>query len=227
MEAEGNQSHWIPLADLMTGLMMVFMLLTAAFMLRVEETTGAVIKNHETTKKKLQIALETEFGVDLKGWNAEFAGDLTIRFKDPNTLFATGSSDLTQRYREQLRDFFPRYLKILNDEEFKDVVKEVRIEGHTSTQWTSAATVRDAYLKNMQLSQERTRSTLEYLLGLQEISDRTDWVIKRVTANGLSSSRADPKNQTGAHNQRVEFRIVTTSDERMSELARQFSVEAK
>ena len=153
---------------------------------------------HELTKQKLQTALGNEFGADLKGWNAEFAGDLTIRFKDPNTLFGT-----------------------------EDVVKEVRIEGHTSTQWSTAATVRDAYLKNMQYSQERTRSTLEYLLGLQEITDRTDWVIKRVTANGLSSSRADPKNQTGAHNQRVEFRIVTTSDERMSELARQFSVEAK
>jgi outer membrane protein OmpA-like peptidoglycan-associated protein len=227
MEAEGNQSHWIPLADLMTGLMMVFMLLTAAFMLRVEETSGAVIKNHELTKRKLQIALEQEFGIDLKGWNAEFAGDLTIRFKDPDTLFATGSSDLTERYREQLRDFFPRYLRILDNGDFKEVVKEVRIEGHTSTQWSSAATARDAYLKNMRLSQERTRSTLEFLLGLQEIGERTDWVIKRVTANGLSSSRADPKNQTGAHNQRVEFRIVTTSDERMSELAKQFSIEAR
>lgn len=227
MEAEGNQSHWIPLADLMTGLMMVFMLLTAAFMLKVEETTGAVVKNHEQTKQKLQIALGNEFGKDLKGWNAEFAGDLTIRFKDPNTLFATGSSDLTQRYKEQLRDFFPRYLRILNDKEFKDVVKEVRIEGHTSAHWTSSISIMDAYLKNMRLSQERTRSTLEFLLGLDEISGRTIWVIKTVTANGLSSSRADQSNPTGSHNQRVEFKIVTTSDEKMSELARQFTIGIK
>jgi outer membrane protein OmpA-like peptidoglycan-associated protein len=234
MESEGNQSHWIPLADLMTGLMMIFMLLTAAFMLKVEQSTmskikieepktDTVVKQHELTKQKLQIALGDEFGASLQSWNAEFAGDLTIRFKDPNSLFATGKSDLTDRYKEQLRDFFPRYVRILNDQSFKDVVKEVRIEGHTSTQWSSASTAKDAYLKNMGLSQERTRSTLEYLMSLQEISDRTDWVIKRVTANGLSSSRADPNNETGTHNQRVEFRIVTTADERMSELAKQLN----
>ena len=48
-----NQSHWIPLADLMTGLMMVFMLLTAAFMLRVEQTTTLVVKEYEETKREM------------------------------------------------------------------------------------------------------------------------------------------------------------------------------
>ena len=77
---QGSQTHWIPLADLMTGLMMVFMLLTAAFMLRVEQTTTLVIKEFEETKRDMTQALQQEFKDDLKQWNADFLGDMTIRF---------------------------------------------------------------------------------------------------------------------------------------------------
>jgi hypothetical protein len=94
MESESNQSHWIPLADLMTGLMMVFMLLTAAFMLRVEQTTTLVVKEYEKSKSNLQQALQKEFKDDIKQWNADLLGDMTIRFNDPEVLFATGSSCL-------------------------------------------------------------------------------------------------------------------------------------
>lgn len=60
----------------MTGLMMVFMLLTAAFMLRVEQTTTLVVKEYEVTKRDMQLALQKEFAKDLKQWNAEILGDM-------------------------------------------------------------------------------------------------------------------------------------------------------
>jgi outer membrane protein OmpA-like peptidoglycan-associated protein len=218
-----NQSYWIPMADLMTGLMMVFMLLTAAFMLRVEKTTTLVVKEYESTKQDMQLALQKEFARDLKQWNAEMLGDMTIRFNDPTVLFATGSSDLRPRFKEVLRQFFPRYVALLTSGQYQGAVKEIRIEGHTSTAWTGTTDEKTAYFRNMELSQARTRSTLEYLLSLSDVQPHEKWLVQHVTANGLSSSHplTPGDNSTAAQhaNQRVEFRIVTNASEKMDLIA--------
>lgn len=220
---QSNQSYWIPLADLMTGLMMVFMLLTAAFMLRVEQTTTLVVKEYEMTKRDMQLALQKEFSKDLKQWNAEILGDMTIRFNDPSVLFAIGSSDLRPRFKEILFEFFPRYIKLLSSDKFKDAVKEIRIEGHTSSFWGGASDEKKAYFNNMELSQKRTRSALEYLLSLQSVKDYDKWLIQHMTANGLSSSHPISSNATETENQRVEFRIVTNASEKMDLIADKLS----
>lgn len=226
MDAEhSNQSHWIPLADLMTGLMMVFMLLTAAFMLRVEQTTTLVVKEFEETKSDMLQALQKEFATDLKQWNAELLGDMTIRFNDPTVLFATGSADLRPQFKRVLKEFFPRYVRLLSSSQYREAVKEIRIEGHTSSFWATGTDARTAYIHNMELSQARTRSALEYLLGLPEVKTQHDWLIQHVTANGLSSSKplkpGDTSPRAEAANQRVEFRIVTNASERMDLIASQ------
>lgn len=220
---QSNQSYWIPLADLMTGLMMVFMLLTAAFMLRVEQTTTLVVKEYEMTKQDLQLALQKEFAKDLKQWNAEILGDMTIRFNDPSVLFATGSSELRPRFKQVLSEFFPRYTVLLNSGKFKNVVKEIRIEGHTSSFWGGASDAKQAYFRNMELSQARTRSTLEYLLSLPNIQGNEKWLIKHMTANGLSSSHPLSAEGTKPADQRVEFRIVTNANEKMDLIADKLS----
>ncbi|WNJ80121.1 OmpA family protein [Cedecea neteri] len=220
---QSNQSYWIPLADLMTGLMMVFMLLTASFMLRVEQTTTLVVKEYEMTKQDLQLALQKEFAKDLKQWNAEILGDMTIRFNDPSVLFSTGSSELRPRFMQVLSEFFPRYTALLNSGKFKNVVKEIRIEGHTSSFWGGASDAKQAYFKNMELSQARTRSTLEYLLSLPKIQGNEKWLIKHMTANGLSSSHPLSAEGTKLADQRVEFRIVTNANEKMDLIADKLS----
>ncbi|WP_312972771.1 OmpA family protein [Atlantibacter sp.] len=220
---QNNQSYWIPLADLMTGLMMVFMLLTAAFMLRVEQTTTLVVKEYEITKRDMQMALQKEFSRDLKQWNAEILGDMTIRFNDPSVLFATGSSQLRPRFKQVLEEFFPRYIALLNSAQFKDAVKEIRIEGHTSAIWTGATDEKQAYFKNMELSQARTRSALEYLMSLPNVQNNEEWLIQHMTANGLSSSHPLSSKATMAANQRVEFRIVTNASEKMDLIANKLS----
>lgn len=220
---QSNQSYWIPLADLMTGLMMVFMLLTAAFMLRVEQTTTLVVKEYEMTKQDMQLALQKEFSKDLKQWNAEVLGDMTIRFNDPSVLFATGSSELRPRFKQVLGEFFPRYVTLLNSGQFKNAVKEIRIEGHTSSFWGGAIDEKQAYFKNMELSQARTRSALEYLLSLPKVQSNEKWLVQHMTANGLSSSHPLSSDGAEAANQRVEFRIVTNASEKMDLIADKLS----
>ncbi len=223
---ESSNSHWIPLSDLMMGLMMVFLLLATMYMLRVEQTTTLIVKEYEVTRNNLHMALQREFAENFKQWDAELLGDMTIRFKNPDVLFATGSDILQPQFKEILTDFSPRYIKILISEQFKDSIKEIRIEGHTSTFWTNASSSLDGYFKNMGLSQARTRTTLEHVFSISQIKKHEEWLKTRLTANGLSSSRPvrtktfeiDEK-----ASQRVEFRIVTNADEKMATIAKSLS----
>ena len=220
MEAS-KQTHWIPLADLMTGLMMIFMLITAIYISKVDPTTTMVLDEYKVVREDMKLALQQEFSNDFKQWNAVLLGDMTIRFNNPNVQFASGSSDLRPEFQALLKDFFPRYMKIVRGEKFKKAVKEIRIEGHTSSFWKGASTS-DAYFLNMDLSQQRTRSTLKFIMGLPVFQTEETWLKEHITANGLSSSRPIIKNPKSSQddeiNQRVEFRIVTNAADRFEQM---------
>ena len=221
--SESSNSHWIPLSDLMMGLMMVFLLLATMYMLRVEQTTTLIVKEYETTRNNLHRALQKEFNQNFKEWDAELLGDMTIRFKNPEVLFSTGSDKLKTKFKEILNDFTPRYIKILTDDQFKDSIKEIRIEGHTSTFWKNSSSSLDGYFKNMTLSQARTRTTLEFIFLLPETVENEEWLKTRLTANGLSSSRPIKNKNLKIDeeaSQRVEFRIVTNADEKLETIAK-------
>ena len=221
--SESSNSHWIPLSDLMMGLMMVFLLLATMYMLRVEQTTTLIVKEYETTRNNLHRALQKEFNQNFKEWDAELLGDMTIRFKNPEVLFSTGSDKLKTKFKEILNDFTPRYIKILTGDQFKDSIKEIRIEGHTSTFWKNSSSSLDAYFKNMTLSQARTRTTLEFIFLLPETVENEEWLKTRLTANGLSSSRPIKNKNLKIDeeaSQRVEFRIVTNADEKLETIAK-------
>ncbi len=116
--------------------------------------------------------------------------------------------------------FIPRYVRILTGSRFKESIEEIRIEGHTSSLWTNRTAI-DAYFFNMELSQRRTRSTLEYAMLLPDVATHQDWMRRKITANGLSSSRpralADGSEDQRA-SQRVEFRVRLNADERLTKM---------
>jgi outer membrane protein OmpA-like peptidoglycan-associated protein len=232
-----KEDHWIPLSDLMTGLMMMFMLVAIVFMVKVDGevavTKGLKVKAEDQARRIQQIAvlyddmrndlyrsLISEFKGDLEKWHADIDPDLTIRFREPEVLFDSGKSDLKPKFTEILNDFFPRYVKILGLAKYRDSIEEVRIEGHTSSYWTGLSEDQ-AYFKNMELSQARTRSTLEYVLSNTRLFGFERWIRSLLTANGLSSSRprynAD-KTENASASQRVEFRVRTNADVRMAEI---------
>ena len=219
-----QETHWIPLSDLMTGLMMVFLLVAVVFMVKVDADSRRIKEIavlYERMKNELYTDLKQEFDKDLARWGAEIDPDVTIRFKEPEVLFDTGRADLKARFKQILDEFFPRYVRILDSEKYRDVIQEIRIEGHTSSIWQSADSRQDAYFNNMRLSQERTRSTLQYVIGISQILDRSDWLRAHFTANGLSSSKRI-MNSDGTENfsrsQRVEFRVRTDSESRIAKI---------
>ena len=99
---------------------------------------------------------------------------------------------------------------------FNDNIQEIRIEGHTSTLWNKDTSIENAYFFNMRLSQSRTRSVLQYAIGIHTIpKDQYEWVKKHVAAVGYSSSKLVYQ-EDGLEDQkksrRVSFRVLTNAE---------------
>src|SRR5437868_11022153 len=114
--AVGQEEHWIPLSDLMTGLMMFFLLLAITYMVKVEADAKKIKEIavlYDQLRTDLYTDLQKEFQSDLPKWGAELDRDLTVRFKEPEVLFDTGKDSLKPKFRTILDEFFPRYVRIL------------------------------------------------------------------------------------------------------------------
>ena len=83
---------------------------------------------------------------------------LTITFNNPGVFFEQGKSDIKQNFKNILDDFMPRFLILLH-KFFKNDIAQVRIEGHTSSDWVDKQG-KEAFIENMKLSQERTQVKL-------------------------------------------------------------------
>ncbi len=218
-------SEWLSIADMMAGLMMVFMLVAVGFMLQVEEQRDAmaeVAQAYASTRSDLDAAVREEFAEDLADWGAQILPDSRFRFRRPEVLFAVNSAEVTPRFAAILDDFFPRYLAILQRPEFLSEITELRIEGHTSSIWQGAQSDSDAYLNNADLSQARSLAVLRYAYGLSTPASR-QWLQGVLRANGLSSAqlvRDDAGIEDAAASRRVEFRVLTRTQERISEILR-------
>lgn len=219
--ASEEGAHWILISDLMSALMMVFLLLAIVFMVLVQKESQRmreVAAVYLDLRQQLYQDLLQEFAQDLPKWSAELTPDLVIRFQDSGVLFELGSAQLRPAFSAILEDFFPRYVKVITSPQYRDDITEVRIEGHTSSDWTNANSANEAYINNMRLSQARTRSSLEYVLNLPQVSAQQDWLKQYLTANGLSSSQpiytADGT-ENSELSRRVEFRVRTDADARI------------
>lgn len=216
-----NEDHWVSVADLMAGLMMVFLFIAVIYAKDANQratNVTEIVTEWKNVEMEIYQALLREFRDDLPKWNAEIEREsLTIRFLSPEILFRAGKADLSSHFKRVLDDFMPRYIDLLISK-FDTKIDEVRIEGHTSSEWSQSIDKTNAFINNMKLSQARTRTVLEYSINLPKM--KTSWMIKKVSAHGLSSARLIIEN--GAENKkrsrRVEFTIKTKTKETMFQI---------
>lgn len=212
-----RSEHWISMSDLMAGLMMVFLFISVTYMhyVRIErDKIKQVAVAYQNAQIALYQALVKEFSDDLRKWDAEIdQKTLEFRFLSPDALFLVGSSDLKQQFETILNDFFPRYLSVLN--KFQDNITDIRIEGHTSSDWSGNATLDQAYFFNMQLSQGRTNSVLFYIYNIPAVSSYRPWIKKVFSAVGYSSAHPildDSGNEDSKRSRRVTFKVLTNAE---------------
>lgn len=216
---------WLSVSDLMTGLMVIFLFVAIAYISRVQKNQS-VLTDYVETKNEMHEKLVKEFAGDTLKWQMAIGKDLTMKFKEPTVLFATGSYELTPRFKQILDEFLPRYFTILLNDSLSNKIQEIRIEGHTDDvpipRYDS-----DPYIANAMLSQQRALSVIRYFRNMpayQKYSPEQQHQLEFwLTANGLSYGKSVDSN--GEYTQksgnpidkdlsrRVEFRIVTTGDE--------------
>ena len=220
-------------SDLMTGLMIIFLFVAVAYMIQVKKNQRR-IDDYVETKQKLHEKLVNEFKGDTAQWKMVVGKDLSMKFKEPEVLFALGSDELQPRFKDILDKFIPKYLGILlEDTKLRENIQEIRIEGHTDT-LRMVKYGNDPYLSNVLLSQKRAYNVLEYIRNMDTIRNYS--IEKRklldywFTANGLSYGKtldADGEltQKTGKPvdmnaSRRVEFRIITTSEDVLEEFVK-------
>ena len=224
---------WMSVSDLMTGLMVIFLFVAVAYMIRVKDNRR-VIDKYVEVKQDLHDKLVNEFKGDTADWKMVVGRDLSMKFKEPEVLFALGSDELQPRFKDILDKFIPKYLGILlEDTVLRKNIQEMRIEGHTDT-LRMVKYGKDPYLSNVMLSQKRAYNVLEYIRNMDTIANYSDEKKKLLdywfTANGLSYGKTLDANgeltiKSGKPvdmeaSRRVEFRIITIGDEVLDEFVK-------
>lgn len=219
----------LSISDLMAALVLIFILLLSTQFLEIKKQSSMASEYRER-QQALITALQAEFENDLSEWSAEIdEKTLVIRFKneDPNGEqigFDPNSSELKERFKRILDDFFPRYIAVLTKPTFIDQIDEVRIEGHTANPEGQFSN-RPGYSASITQSQERANNVLFYVLDQFEGEkadgiDTLDWVRTHIAASGFAYAK--PILVLGKENwkesRRVEFKIRTNYDEVIQKL---------
>lgn len=224
-----KEDEWVSLSDIMTSLMLIFLFIAVYFIVSTKD-----IIDFPKVFQKNEVMLHAELNKVLKNnlvnWGAELDTTGLVRFNNSQFVqFETGSSKLSPQFEKVIDEFFKNYLTVVMKPEIEKNIKEIYIEGHTSTYWSRNSSEQESYIANMNLSQARAQSTLVYLLNSPGLSvEQKKWLSKKVRAIGYSSSK--PLNNVGeplnigekenpSKSQRVDIRVVTTTEEQIRKLA--------
>ncbi|MDE6220553.1 MAG: OmpA family protein [Lachnospiraceae bacterium] len=181
-----------------------------------------------TTKQELQDivgirtdiigALQSAFSNSTMKVDAQ-TGSITF---SSDVLFRYNSSSLTAESKESLQNIIPMYLDVLLQDQFRDYIAEIIIEGHTDTD--------GGYQSNMKLSYERANAVADFCLnksnGLSEA--KIEQLQKILTVNGKSWS--NPVYQTDSSgnsteevdmpaSRRVEIKFRLKEDEMIKKIS--------
>lgn len=220
-----KQNVWLSVSDLMTGLMIIFLFISIAYISKVQDNQE-VLSDYVETKTRLHDKLVDKFAEDTKRWQMDIGRDLSMKFKNPTVLFESGKAELTPQFMSILDQFLPKYFDILVHDSLRDQIEEVRIEGHTDIVPYPQLDP-DPYIANAILSQQRALNVLRYFRQMPAYKKFTKEEQNRIefwlTANGLSYGKSldkegnyafeSKKQPDFAKSRRVEFRIITRGDQ--------------
>ena len=161
---EGEKPFWISFADLMSALMVLFLLVMSVALLAVTKTVSET--ERKKTERELQIQqLLTQIETATKKYPG-IAIDMSrnvIDFGD-QARFDSGSSQLSAVQAQSLRAFVPEVLETARNELGKKWFKRVVVEGF--------ADQRGDYLLNLNLSLQRSQRVLCVLFAPPATTER-------------------------------------------------------
>ena len=137
-----------------------------------------VLANQEKELRDYQAQIADILGVRISATVDEKTGDIVL---DSSLMFETGSSTLKAEGLAQLNRLIPVYLGVLLQDEYRDYVAEIIIEGHTDST--------GSYEHNLELSQNRALNVAKYCLNMGTLTQTQKTRLKSIiTAQGRSFS---------------------------------------
>ncbi len=222
-------SQWISLSDMMTWLMLVFLLISILVISEIQEEEkekNKILVEYSNVKDEIYKDLKKAFEEKEQDWDMSIDDDLTIKFSNPEVLFEANSSRIRPSFSIILDEFVPQYLEIIDSKKYNNKIKEVRVEWHAGrcldseywvclklSQWRANSVVQNIFLnstfKNFSSKQKQKMKFLFTSNGMSDGKNLDSWGEYIYYSN----SELDPW-----VSRRVEFRIVTNSEELVDEL---------
>jgi len=181
-------NYWLSYSDLMSGLLLVFILLLVVSMfhyaafVKIREKKVAekdkILKEQEIRllafeeqKRSLIAALKKELE-DVHIQIDSLTGVMRI---GESVLFEEDQYEIRPKGRAYLNMLFDKYVNVVLSPQYRDAVSRIVIEGHTNS--------RGSYLHNLTLSQQRANSVMR--AWLDQAKD-TAILEQKITASGRS-----------------------------------------
>ena len=205
---DGEKPFWISFSDLMTAMMVMFLVVMAVALLAVTTPSGAREKEIEDWVKQLEQKIKADFpGVNYQRKRnvIDFGSQANFKYGKPDF---EGSTEEVQRKEDALRKFVPELLTLANDPLGKKIIKRVVVEGYTDNRGT--------YLSNLDLSLKRSERVLCVLLAdsvSTKLSDAHKKLVRDLFLVGgysINNAKNSPE-ESRRIEMRIEFLSTTES----------------
>lgn len=203
-----NESNifWITMTDLMTGLVLVFvvMFFYAFLQNNIEKFHQNIAK--ENASQELQESLNMQ---NIKATVEPNSGIVKISDLE---LFEINSYKLSEKGKLYLDKFAPVYINsIFSNEYLAKNIDKIIIQGHTDSQTFIGNYSKDQqYMKNMELSLNRAYAVANYITNTQYNKINGDKLHKMIVVEGASFSNPVLINgkEDYAKSRRVELKLI-------------------
>lgn len=207
---EAEKPFWISFADLMTALMVMFLLVMSVALLAVTKTVSEEQRAEDARKDaiaKLLDQVEEAARNDPAYYGISVKRDRQVIDFGDRARFDTGSHQLNKEQARLLRTFIPSVLDIANSDLGRDWLKRIVVEGF--------ADKRGSYLLNLNLSMQRSQRVLCVLLAKPdgdgaELSPQQKEDIRQLFLVGgySTNSQKDTLEESRRIELRLEFRGI-------------------
>lgn len=205
-EEDNGNIFWITMTDLMTGLVLVFIVMFFyAFMTNhIQKIEQELAK--ENANKTLQETLKNE---KIEAVVDPISG--VVKISDLE-LFDLNSYTLSTKGKAYLDKFTPAYFNSLFSNEYMDKnIDKIVIQGHTDSQTFKGKYSDDEqYMKNMDLSLKRAYEVANYMTSTPYNKQNGDKLRKMILVEGASFSNPILINgkEDYAKSRRVELKLI-------------------
>ncbi len=193
-----TEADWLSIGDMMSGLMLFFVLLYVVVLLQLTEQANAQRDRRRIIIGRIDAALDAaEFEVNVD----EKTGDVSIK---EGVLFGESSAHVGAKGRDFLQRFIPVYASVIHDDPMvEQEVVQVIVEGHTSS--------KGSYASNLSLSLDRADAVAQYVISEEVDFLQKEAFLTKLTPAGRGESEAAAEDS--ADDRRVRFRLRFAGDE--------------